>query len=128
MCHHTVNKDTILHCQLCDKYLTAGSLGKSSDFCSVYPCLWCKYFHNGQFQATKVTVFGIGKSCGKVSSQESVLASFITTLIMPVTRMEKEEEQGADLGPCINKQRGKYMFPRFSQVSPAISQTSPSRK
>lgn len=61
-CQHTVNKDTILHCQLCDKYLRTGSLENNYDFCSVCPCLWCKYFLKGQFQAAKITDMELGRA------------------------------------------------------------------
>lgn len=57
-CQHTDNMDAVLYTLFRGKCLTAGSLEKSCDFCSVLPCPWCQHSHRGQLQTIRVPVRG----------------------------------------------------------------------
>lgn len=122
-CQHTDKMDTVLYTLFCGKCLTAGSLEKSCDFCSVLPRPWCQYSHRGQLQTIRVPVRGTeerGAQSAVRSWDEQALA---TALIIPRMWMKKEEDQVANSGPQSHKHTEKCLLPRFSQANPAISQT-----
>lgn len=103
-CQHTVNMDNIHYTQLCGKCSVAGSLEKSSVFCSVCPCLWCKYSHHGPISSYQDYCKWNWEDMYTVSSQELVWVSSSIPQFIPITWMKKKEDQVANPGPQSHTQ------------------------